>query len=156
MSLAHEGDKEVGEFDSTALMQTEGRECRWDEVFDMKMPLSETNPSTCLVLDLVRRDADNAILAGTTVYLYEGASVSPEAGAEAETRDRDGKDYFLRQGHYKLRLWVGPEGAHHPADSGECTTSCMPKYDAPYRELATVEKVSRPFWTSFLLLMLQL
>lgn len=139
--LAHEGEKEIGEFDSTALMQTEGRECRWNEIFDMRIPLGETNPSTCLVLNLVRRDAENLILAGTTIYLYENSTDSVEdyAGTEDENQN---VDYFLRQGHYKLRLWVGPGGGHYPTDPRECTTIDTPSYDTPYKDLPTVERAS--------------
>lgn len=139
--LAHEGEKEIGEFDSTALMQTEGRECRWNEIFDMRIPLKETNPSTCLVLNLVRRDADNLILAGTTIYLYESLTDSAEdyGGTEDENKN---VDYFLRQGHFKLRLWVGLEGGRYPANPRECETVYTPNYEAPYKDLPTVERAS--------------
>lgn len=98
----------------------------WNETIDLHIPIAETDPATCITLNLLRRDDCEKVIAGTTLYLYEL---------------HNEKHWLLRQGHYKLRLWGG-QAAQSPAEMQQCCTDGIPVYElAPYRDLGRVEKV---------------
>lgn len=85
------------------------------------------NPSSCIVLNLVRRDKGE-VLGGTTLYLFE----------------KQGEEHILRQGHYKLRIY--PREAEFPTDPGKCKTYAIPDYStvaSEFKKLGIVEQVPR-------------
>lgn len=89
------------------------------------MVISETDPSTCLILHLLLRET-NKVLASTTLYLFE----------------EQGRALWLRQGYYKLRLWPGRE-ADFSLDPRQCLTDSTPVYpNRRYSDLGKVEQVS--------------
>lgn len=108
-------------------MYRDDRESRWDETFDLAIYVMETDPSTCILLNLLRRDTGEH-LAGGTLYLYE---MHPEGRLR------------FRQGTYKLRLWPG-RPAECPPDPDDCSTDAIPTYGEvceEFKKLDIVEKV---------------
>lgn len=88
--------------------------------------VDETNPSTCLVLNLLQRNTKR-IIAGTTLYLYEKVN----------------EQYLLRQGHYKLLLWPNST-AQYSEDMSKCQTNGLPESQTflnEFKRLILVEKV---------------
>ena len=122
----------IENIETRSILQIEGRESKWNERFDLIHWIAGTNPTTCILLNLVQRDNNNLVLAGTTFYLYE----------EIAAKEESSKEFRLRQGHYKLRLWPG-RPADYPQDPKECKTCGIPQYPefSQFKELATVETV---------------
>lgn len=122
----------IEDMETRSILQVEGRESKWNERFDLIHWIAGTNPTTCILLNLVQRDNNNRVIAGTTLYLYEEITANEESS----------KEFRLRQGHYKLRLWPG-RSADHPQDPRDCKTCGIPQYPefSQFKELATVETV---------------
>lgn len=105
----------------------EGRVHNWKERYNLAIRIKHSEPSTCIVINLVQRD-ERRRLATCTLYLYE------EAG--------DGRQ-ILCQGHYKLRLWPGRE-VEFPLEGSKCRTNAIPFYEdvaEEFHNLGAVEKV---------------
>ena len=131
VSLAHKGKLVVEDFETPSLLIHNNREACWSEFIDMCSQVDESNPTTCLILELVNRENDET-LASTTLYLYE----------------KDNGKFTLRQGHYKLLLHKGEPD--YSIQQNECKTNGICEYGSvasEFRNMRTVEKVSKVLYS---------
>lgn len=131
VSLAHKGKLVVEDFETPSLLIHNNREACWSEFIDMCSQVDESNPTTCLVLELVNRENDET-LASTTLYLYE---------------ENNGK-FILRQGHYKLLLHKSE--ADYSIQPDECKNNGICEYGnvaSEFRNMRIVEKVSKVLYS---------
>lgn len=128
VSLGYQGEILVGPLEGSSKIFRENRVNAWKERYGLAIRIKYSEPSTCIVLNLVQRN-EGRRLATCTLYLYERAA-------------EEGK-MMLRQGQYKLRLWPSRD-AQLPMISDECETDAIPSYgdsSKEFQNLGTVEKV---------------